>query len=67
MIEVGNKSSVALVVHQHAAAIRRSYPDDGDRFAQHVADLAGGAERFQQAVDTLEKDSCTPRRSCREP
>jgi len=55
-ISTGTKSSVGLVGHQHGAFIRKSYPDDGELFAQHVGDLADGAEHFPQAVDTLEKD-----------
>lgn len=56
MIEAGtSKSSVSLVGHQHAAMIKKTYPDDGEAFAQHVGDLAGNADAFLNRIDGIEK------------
>ena len=58
MIEAGtSKSSVGLVGQQHAALIKRTYPDDGKAFAQHVGDLAGNAEAFLNRIDGIEKSN----------
>jgi hypothetical protein len=54
-ISTGSKSSVGLVGSQHAAFIRKSYPDDGELFAQHVGDLAVGAEGFHTRTDDIAK------------